>query len=550
MPLTPEQRARQAIDAALAAAGWQVQDEDDMNLGGGLGEAVREFPMAKGHGRADYLLFIDGQPVGTLEAKKKGHTLIGVEGQAKKYSEGLPTYLQAPVEPLPFLYESTGVETRFTNRLDPHPRLRRVFAPHRPETMEEWLAAETLDQWIEPWRETAPDEVAEMHPIYGAPPLSLRSRLRALPAVAMPGLRPNQRLAVANLEASLADDRPRSLIQMATGSGKSRAAVAAIYRLIKFGGARRVLFLVDRSNLGKQAEDEFATYRTYDDRRKLTELYNVQRLTGNKIGSSSKVVITTIQRLYSMLRGEPELDPELEEASGFEREDPGPVETVAYSPAIPPEYFDVIFVDECHRSIYTLWRQVLEYFDAYLVGLTATPAKHTFGFFNCNLVMEYSHENAVADNVNVDFDIYRIRTRITAEGSKIEAGPGVVVEHRERNTRQRRWEAPDEDIRYTASQLDRDVVSTDQIRTIVRSFKSRLFREIFPGRQHVPKTLVFAKDDSHAEDVVDVVREEFARGNDFCTKITYDPRIGASHFGCRFCLFLTKPPGDQSESGG
>ena len=136
--------------------------------------------------------------------------------------------------------------------------------------------------------------------------------------------------------------------------------------------------------------------------------------------------------------------------------------------------------------------------------------------------MEYSHEQAVADNVNVDFDIYRIRTRITAQGSTIEAGPGVVKSSTASAIpAKRRWEAPDEDIRYTASQLDRDVVSTDQIRTIVRAFKSRLFTEIFPGRQHVPKTLVFAKDDSHAEDIVDVVREEFGRGNDFCTKITY-----------------------------
>ncbi len=379
-----------------------------MNLGAGSGVAVREFPMAPGHGKADYLLFLDGQPVGALEAKKVGHTLTGVELQTKRYSEGLPAYLGAPVEPLPFLYESTGVGPRFTNRLDPHPRSRRVFAPHRPETVAEWLGAEPLGQWIEPWRETtANDEITQRLAVYDAPPSSLRGRLRALPAAEMPDLWLNQLRAVRNLEASLADDRPRSLIQMATGSGKSRAAGAAIYRLIKFAGARRVLFLVDRSNLGRQAEDEFAPYRTYDDHRKLTELYNVQCLTGNKIGSSSKVVITTIQRLYSMLRGEPELDPELEEASGFEREDPGPAETVAYCPAIPPEYFDVIFIDECHRSIYTLWRQVLKYFDAYLVGLTATPAKHTFGFFNRNLVMEYNHEDAVADGVNVDFDIFR-----------------------------------------------------------------------------------------------------------------------------------------------
>jgi type I restriction enzyme, R subunit len=520
-PLTPEQKARQAIDAALEAAGWCVQDEEDMNLGAGVGVAVREFSMARGNGRADYLLFVDGQAVGALEAKAEGFTLTGVEGQSRKYSDGLPDYLHAPVVPLPFLYESTGVETRFTNRLDPHPRSRRVFAPHRPETIQEWLAAEPLAQWIEPWRDAIGEAPPELASAGELPPSSLRTRLQTLPVAEMPDLWSNQRRAVANLEASLSDDRPRSLIQMSTGSGKSRAAVASIYRLIKFGGARRVLFLVDRSNLGKQAEDEFATYRSYDDNRKFTELYNVQRLTKNKIGSSSKVVITTIQRLYSMLRGEPELDPELEEESGFERQDPGPVQEVAYSAAIPPEYFDVIFIDECHRSIYTLWRQVLEYFDAYLVGLTATPAKHTFGFFNRNLVMEYNYEDAVADGVNVDFDIYRIRTRITEQGSMIEAGPGVVVEHRERNTRRRRWEAPDEDIRYTQNQLDRDVVAKDQIRTIVRTFKQKLFTEIFPGRSNVPKTLVFAKDDSHAEDVVEIFREEFARGNEFCSKITY-----------------------------
>ncbi len=209
-PRTPEQRARRAIDEALTVAGWRVQDEEDMNLAAGLGVAVREFPMAPGHGKADYLLFLEGRPVGALEAKKVGHTLTGVELQTKKYSEGLPTYLQAPVEPLPFLYESTGVETRFTNRLDPHPRSRRVFAPHRPETVAEWLRAEPIGKWIEPWREAAADEVRQQVAVYDAPPSNLRGRLRALPAAEMPDLWPNQLRAVRNLEASLADDRPRS----------------------------------------------------------------------------------------------------------------------------------------------------------------------------------------------------------------------------------------------------------------------------------------------------------------------------------------------------
>ena len=310
---------------------------------------------------------------------------------------------------------------------------------------------------------------------------------------------------------------------MATGSGKTLLAVTSIYRLIKFSGARRVLFLVDRSNLGDQAKKEFDNYWTPDDNRKFNELYNVQWLTGSTIGSSSKVVITTIQRLYSMLQGEHELDPEVEEGSQFnvtgeELKEPVPV---AYNSAIPPEFFDTIFIDECHRSIYSLWRQVLEYFDAYLIGLTATPAKHTFGFFHQNLVMEYSHDEAVSDNVNVDFEIYRIRTRITEQGSTIEATPDTVVGVRDRLTRKLRWEQPDEDVTYGASELDRAVVAKDQIRLVVRTFKERLFTEIFPGRREIPKTLIFAKDDSHAEDIVDIVREEFGRGNEFCTKITY-----------------------------
>lgn len=244
---------------------------------------------------------------------------------------------------------------------------------------------------------------------------------------------------------------------MATGSGKTKVAVSSIYRLIKFGGARRVLFLVDRSNLAEQAEKEFANFRTPDDNRKFTELYGVQRLSSSTVGSSSKVVITTIQRLYSMLRGEDDLDPEAEEGSqfGLTGEEIDKPATVAYNAAVPPEFFDVIFIDECHRSIYSLWRQVLDYFDAHLIGLTATPAKHTFGFFSQNLVMAYGHEEAVADNVNVDFEVYRIRTMITEQGSTIEATPDTVVGLRDRRTREMRWKQPDEDVSDDASDLDR-----------------------------------------------------------------------------------------------
>ena len=524
MSPAPEQQARQQIDAALEAAGWIVQDRAAMNLAAGPGVAVREFRMAPGHGFADYLLFVHGKAVGALEAKPAGYRLINVELQADKYATGLPAGLKPPVDPLPFLYLSTGVETRFINGLDPEPKTRAISANlpqiHRPATLAEWIAAESLDAWVKRLH-------AEGSGLYTAAgdtrPSTLRARLRAMPPLEHGTLYANQIEAVTNLEHSFKRNRPRALIQMATGSGKTIAAITAIYRLIKYGGARRVLFLVDRSNLGEQAEKEFQGYRVPESNRKFTELYNVQRLASNTIMDSSRVVISTIQRVYSMLKGEPDFDPDLEEGSQFETSgaairEPLPV---VYNAAYPPEYFDVVVIDEVHRSIYTLWRQVVEYFDAFLVGLTATPSKQTLGFFNKNLVMEYGHERAVADGVNVDFEVYNIRTKITGSGATVEAKPDTMLGYRDRQTRALRWETPDEDLTYDPNELDRRVVARDQIRTIIRTFRDRLPVDIFPGRKEVPKTLIFAKDDSHAEDIVEIVRDEFGRGNAFCQKITY-----------------------------
>jgi len=493
--LTAEARARVQIDQELEAAGWVVQDANAVNLSAAQGVAVREFILKPPHGRADYLLFVDREPVGSIEAKPAGTTLTGVEEQSARYGEGLPDYLTAPVRLLPFAYESTGVETRFTNTVDPEPRSRPVFWFYQPATIARW--------------------VREIKERPAAP--TLRHRLRAMPPLNPAGLWPAQARAIENLERSLRDDRPRALIQMATGAGKTFTAANIAYRLIKHADARRVLFLVDRAHLGRQTLKEFQQFTTPDDGRKFTELYNVQHLASQVIDPVARVCISTIQRMYSILKGEAELSPELDEASAYEIEPPAPVE-VEYNPAVPIETFDVIIIDECHRSIYNLWRQVLEYFDGYLIGLTATPSKITFGFFNQNLVMEYPHEQAVADGVNVDFDVYKIRTAITERGSTIDAG--IVTGFRHRETRQVRWECLDEPLPYDPEQLDRKVVAKDQIRTIIKTFRERL-PEIFPGRREVPKTLIFAKDDSHAEDIVQVVREEFGKGNEFAAKITY-----------------------------
>ncbi len=499
--LAREARARKKIDGQLAAAGWIVQGRDEIDVNAGPGVAAREFSLEKPHGRVDYLLFVEGQPAGVVEAKAEGTTLVEVERQSGKYVEGLPEWMEPPVYPLPFIYESTGSETRFTNGYDPEARSRQVFAFHRPETLAEW-SRQIL---------AAPD----------AP--TFRARLKSMPELDSTRLWDVQAKAITNLEESLRDDRPRALIQMATGSGKTFTAANACYRLIRHADAKRILFLVDRSSLGEQTKLEFDKFDVPDTQRKFPAEYNIQHLKSNKIDLTSRVCVSTIQRIFSILRGDEEMDEETDEQSVYELPVSEPI-TVEYNAELPPDAFDVIIVDECHRSIYGVWRQALEYFDAHLIGLTATPTKQTFGFFQQNLVMEYSHELAVADGVNVDFTIYIIKTAITESGSTIETGE--FAGYRDRMTRKLRWEAVDEPVQYTAKQLDRAVVAEDQIRTVLKTFNDKLFTELFPGRTTVPKTLIFAKDDSHADDIVKMVREVFGKGNEFATKITYRTHDG------------------------
>jgi len=435
-----EQEARQTIDRLLGAAGWHITDPAQANIHAGRGVAIREFPLP-GHGFADYLLYVDGKAAGVIEAKKQGATLSGVETQSAKYTGGLPASLPAWRNPLPFSYQSTGVETRFTNGLDPEPRSRPVFAFHRPDTLADWLGAGVVPAkaGTQGLSATAVQEAPAPYQVG-----TFLSRVGRMPRLVEAGLWPAQVTAIRNLEQSLAANKPRALIQMATGSGKTYTAINFIYRLIKFGGARRVLFLVDRGNLGDQTLKEFQQYASPYNNFKFSEEYIVQRLTSNTLDKTARVCICTIQRLYSMLKGK-DLPEDLEEESvdrlGGLFKQPEPIE---YNPQIPIETFDIIVTDECHRSIYNLWAQVLEYFDASLIGLTATPSKQTFGFFHQNLVMEYNHEMAVADGVNVNYDVYRIRTQITEAGSRVEAGYSVQIQ--ERDTRKKRWEQLDDDF--------------------------------------------------------------------------------------------------------
>ena len=510
--MTPEQKARVSIDALLVQAGWHVCNVSDANIHAATGVAIREFALNTGFGFADYLLYVNGKACGVIEAKKEGATLTGVELQSSRYAQGLPTTLPAWRRPLPFVWESTGIETHFTNGLDPEPRARAVFAFFRPELLVQWLTYLQAAAGSTTAQET---------------PGTFLTRMRNMPQLvtewgsggAHYSLWPAQISAITNLEKSLAANKPKALIQMATGSGKTFTSIGFIYRLIKFGGARRVLFLVDRGNLARQTKKEFDAYASPYNNYKFGEEYIVQHLQGGQIDTSARVVICTIQRMFSILKGR-ELAEEADEESTEKIEalfkDPEPI---GYNKNVPIEMFDIVVTDEAHRSIYNLWRQVLEYFDAYLIGLTATPNKQTFGFFNQNLVMEYGHAQAVADGVNVNYDVYRIKTEVSEQGAKVDKG--FWLETQDKATRRKTAWQLDDDFEYQPEELDRAVQTPDQIRTVVRTLRDRWQADMFPARTELPKTLIFAKDDNHAEKIVEILREEFGRGNEFAQKITY-----------------------------
>lgn len=506
-PLT-EAQVREELDKLLIAAGWSVQDVNQMNLVGPRGVAVREVHTSAGY--ADYLLYVDRKLVGVIEAKREGEDLSEAQKQASRYATELKREQRIaawrPV--LPFQYVSDGNQTRFRNELDPKPRTRLVFAVHQPDTLAQWIQEAEED----------PDRP------------TFRARLAALPDVPLDHarLRPAQIDAVLGLEKSLARNDARALIQMATGAGKTYTAASFSYRLLEHAKAKRILFLVDRNNLGDQALREFRNFVTPDTGTKFAELYSTDMLSGGAVLGSTKVLVSTIQRLWLALTGRqvPDADDLDAEARTEELVD-GPAE-VSYNPNIPPETFDLIVIDECHRSIYGTWRAVLEYFDAFLVGLTATPIPVTYGFFERNIVSEYSYEDSVADHVNVPFEIYRIGTKIGEQGSTIVAGTTVPV--RNTKTRRERLEELDEDYVYTGRQEGRSVISKDRLRTLIQEFYDKLFTHIFPPlgdgedarrREYVPKTLIFARNDEHAEELVRVVRSVFGQGDAFCQKITH-----------------------------
>lgn len=488
--MTPEQRARKIIDEKLISSGWIIQDVKKLNPNAAVGVAVREFPTDTGP--VDYALFINGKPVGVVEAKKseEGENITTVEGQSSRYANSSFKWIKCEYR-IRFAYEATDKLTRFTDYDDVKYRSRTVFSFHRPETLAELISQKD----------------------------TIRNNMKQFPEFDATGFRDCQITAIKNLDNSLSENKPRALVQMATGAGKTFTAITAAYRMLKFGKMNRILFLVDTKSLGEQAEREFLAYRPNDDNRSFSEIYGVRRLKNSYIPSDAQICISTIQRMYSILSGE-EADESideitLEQVTSMEQKAP---KEVVYNEKYPPEFFDCIIVDECHRSIYNVWNQVLEYFDAFIIGLTATPDKRTFAYFNQNVVSEYSREQAIIDGVNVGEDIFIIETNVGKNGAHIMK---QLIEYRNRMSRARRWKQLDEDVDYKPTQLDRDIVNPSQIRTVIKTFKENLYTKLFPRRKEIPKTLIFAKTDSHADDIIQIVREEFGEGNEFCKKVTY-----------------------------
>ena len=488
--MTPEQKARKVIDEKLIASGWIVQDVKKLNPNAAVGVAVREFPTDTGP--VDYALFVNGTPIGVVEAKKseEGENITTVEGQSSRYANSTFKWIKCEYK-IRFAYEATDKLTRFTDYNDVKYRSRTVFSFHKLETLAALIRQKD----------------------------TIRNNMKHFPEFDGTGFRDCQITAINNLDKSLSENKPRALVQMATGAGKTFTAITAAYRMLKFGKMNRILFLVDTKSLGEQAEREFLAYRPNDDNRSFSEIYGVRRLKSSYIPSDVQICISTIQRMYSILSGE-ETDESideisLEEVNSMEKKAP---KEVVYNKKYPPEFFDCIIVDECHRSIYNVWNQVLEYFDAFIVGLTATPDKRTFAYFNQNIVSEYSREQAIIDGVNVGEDIFLIETNVGKNGVHIMK---QLIESRNRMSREKRWKQLDEDVDYKPTQLDRDIVNPSQIRTVIKTFKENLYTKLFPRRKEVPKTLIFAKTDSHADDIIQIVREEFGEGNEFCRKVTY-----------------------------
>lgn len=489
--MKPEERARVKIDGWLSDAGWQVVDRDgyepDMTA-----VAIRE-GLLEGRLEADYFLFVNGKAVGVLEAKREETDITSdrVSEQVITYARNVPSRYRAWRKPLPILLKSNGRDIQFLH-----------YHPHEEA------------QWESVSHLFTPKEIVKM--------LGIDDPFAGLPTLRKKGLRDCQYEAVTALEKSFRSGQNRALMVLATGAGKTYTACMAAYRMLEYTPMKRVLFLVDRNNLGEQAETEFGTFRLTETGDAFNIIYGVERLKSPQIPAGCNVVISTIQRLFSLLKGEAITDTDEDD------EDTTTGEVVLPDhPLLPHDYFDLIIIDECHRSIYGNWRKVLEYFDtARMIGLTATPVPETLAFFNNNRVVNYTLEQSILDGINVDCRIYRIETQVTEEGGEILQGQHTSVETR--YTGEVKTVSQQETRHYTKDELNRSIINPAQIQLILSTYRDAVYTEMFndpqrePVMDYLPKTLIFALNENHAANIVRIAKEVFGRTDDrFVQKITY-----------------------------
>lgn len=489
--LLPEEKARKKIDMLLKKAGWSIVPRDQYSPG--VSAVAIEEGILKGNLEADYLLFLEGKAIGVLEAKKESVSLDDVvANQAENYTHKLLPMYQYWENPLPLIYLSNGKELLFKNAKIPGSTYQKLDAMHTPK---------------------------EMVKLAG-----INSFFAGLPTLDPKGLRACQYEAITNLEASFRNSQRKALIVLATGAGKTFTACLAAYRFLAYTPARRVLFLVDRNNLGKQAEGAFGDFKLTENGEPFSTIYTTERLRSGKISDKTNLVICTIQRLFSVITGQ-ELQDDDDGESSFESDTQPDVELNGQL-LLPPDFFDLIIVDECHRSIYGRWRKVLEYFkEARIIGLTATPGDETMAFFNNNRVVNYTLEKSIVDEINVDCRVYRIRTSATENGGEIHKGE----KYREITTYtgEKRMTRAVEATPYQANDLDRAVINPEQIKLVLESYKNAVYSELYPSRDpniaYIPKTLIFAKSDAHADNIIKIIREQVFPGQcpEFAQKITY-----------------------------
>ncbi|MCM1169708.1 MAG: DEAD/DEAH box helicase family protein [Bacteroides sp.] len=488
--MTPEETARKKIDQWFQDAGWTVVDRDEYEPGS-TAIAIRE-GLLKGNLEADYFLFINGKAVGVLEAKREDIDASSdkVCEQAVLYAKSVPNIYQTYQKPLPFLFTSNGKSLYFCDFREKDASFKQIMAIPKPYELVRRLG--------------------------------ISDYFAGLPALRKKGLRDCQYEAVSALEKSFRSGQKRALMVLATGAGKTYTACLAAYRMLSYTPMRRILFLVDRNNLGKQAEGEFGTFRLTENGEAFNTIFTVNRLQSSSIPSDSNVVISTIQRLFSFLKGEKIVDDDSDDDN-----EPAEEVTLPPNPNLPHDYFDMIVIDECHRSIYGNWKKVLEYFNtARLVGLTATPVPETMAFFNNNRIVNYTLEKSIVDGVNVDCRVYRIKTQVSESGGAILEGEKVQEETR--YTGEVKTIRNKEAKTYTDKELNRSVINPAQIKLVLSTYRDVVYTELFNEQEreanfdYLPKTLIFALNETHASNIVQIAKDVFGRKDDrFVQKITY-----------------------------